>query len=697
MNVISDIQVEKRSTLRKEIAFCVGVILVVALGGFSMFVQLKYPELKSVHEARVVVTADNMVDSGEWVVPQFNDSIRLEKPPLPYWVAGIFEKVFGTMDEWVFRLPSAIMGFSGVLLVMISCFLMFGHKAALLSGLFNVFTLKYIIEARTARVDIYLTFWVLVAFCLLIVIFYGKQRRDWVWLFVGTAGGLAVLAKGPAALIFLGPLVLLGYFMHADRRPRAGWIIGAVFAFALPWGSWMALLIDRLSWPAIREVWTADIGRNVVDYSRSTRSPFYYIPHYFSLMFPWVIAAGVAVTLPFWGEMKQRKELRKRIIYLFLMVLIPIIAFSLIRKKKIDYLLPLVPIISILMGLAWSLMADKIRLGRDSAKQDKILAIIQASVFILMGILALVYICFDPFGRADLLILSSASLIVGGLIGIYFIHRHYNLTAAMVAKCVGFGFFTFLLFGSILPQENPKISPAKFARAVVSEIGESPIIYYKGRDETLVYHFDRPIHRADNIEDLRTFLEKNPDAYVLSLKEHLAEARKKAPNIVLHHPRMRDLSIQFPFGDNDEGKYYDIYVLGSKRYAGATNVLETYEPQPPDWYNTTTIWVGFGLIAQAMFFLRFLVQWVASEKVGESVIPVSFWWLSLLGGFMLLGYSIYRRDPVFILGQSTGTLIYLRNIWLIYRRKPAESQPELTQEIAQPQKEIKDSLVTEEK
>jgi lipid-A-disaccharide synthase-like uncharacterized protein len=78
----------------------------------------------------------------------------------------------------------------------------------------------------------------------------------------------------------------------------------------------------------------------------------------------------------------------------------------------------------------------------------------------------------------------------------------------------------------------------------------------------------------------------------------------------------------------------------------------------------THLWLGIGLLGQAFFFSRFLVQWLASEKAGRSIFPMAFWYLSLSGGFLLLLYAIYRKDPVFILGQSTGTFIYLRNIWL---------------------------------
>ena len=87
------------------------------------------------------------------------------------------------------------------------------------------------------------------------------------------------------------------------------------------------------------------------------------------------------------------------------------------------------------------------------------------------------------------------------------------------------------------------------------------------------------------------------------------------------------------------------------------------------WFQVDTrvefLWVIFGLGAQLMFTGRFLVQWIASERARRSVMPVAFWYFSLAGGVMLLTYSLYRRDPVFILGQGFGVVIYARNLWLI--------------------------------
>jgi len=79
-------------------------------------------------------------------------------------------------------------------------------------------------------------------------------------------------------------------------------------------------------------------------------------------------------------------------------------------------------------------------------------------------------------------------------------------------------------------------------------------------------------------------------------------------------------------------------------------------------------WLIVGFAGQFLFFLRFFFQWLVSEKKKKSVIPVSFWYFSIFGGVILLIYAIYRKDPVFILGQSLGVFIYARNLYFIHRK-----------------------------
>jgi lipid-A-disaccharide synthase-like uncharacterized protein len=82
---------------------------------------------------------------------------------------------------------------------------------------------------------------------------------------------------------------------------------------------------------------------------------------------------------------------------------------------------------------------------------------------------------------------------------------------------------------------------------------------------------------------------------------------------------------------------------------------------------TEHLWLTIGLLGQALFSVRFLVQWIASERQRRSVVPRAFWYFSMGGGITLLAYAVYRRDPVFIIGQGAGLFVYARNLWFIHR------------------------------
>ena len=90
------------------------------------------------------------------------------------------------------------------------------------------------------------------------------------------------------------------------------------------------------------------------------------------------------------------------------------------------------------------------------------------------------------------------------------------------------------------------------------------------------------------------------------------------------------------------------------------------------------VWLVFGIVAQVLFAMRFVVQWLASEKEGRSVIPMAFWFFAMAGGLLTLIYGLVKREPIIILGQALSIFIYLRNLQLIVRdrrrMKAAEGQ-----------------------
>jgi lipid-A-disaccharide synthase-like uncharacterized protein len=89
---------------------------------------------------------------------------------------------------------------------------------------------------------------------------------------------------------------------------------------------------------------------------------------------------------------------------------------------------------------------------------------------------------------------------------------------------------------------------------------------------------------------------------------------------------------------------------------------------------TDMAWLAVGFAGQALFSARFLLQWLASERARRSVVPVSFWYCSLGGGLILLCYALYKRDPVFILGQAAGMFIYGRNLFFVNQARSSPNE-----------------------
>lgn len=92
--------------------------------------------------------------------------------------------------------------------------------------------------------------------------------------------------------------------------------------------------------------------------------------------------------------------------------------------------------------------------------------------------------------------------------------------------------------------------------------------------------------------------------------------------------------------------------------------------------NYSAFWLGIGFAGQALFSMRFLIQWLSTEKHRRSVIPVAFWHFSILGGATLLAYAIHRADPVFIVGQASGLFIYSRNLYFVLKERKSRQASE---------------------
>jgi len=153
--------------------------------------------------------------------------------------------------------------------------------------------------------------------------------------------------------------------------------------------------------------------------------------------------------------------------------------------------------------------------------------------------------------------------------------------------------------------------------------------------------------------------------------EHQVEVKLKVPGV-------QSVFLEPIFGDEEGSFRYRVETAEGTRTLtpdAFTRLIYDHHHGRPFWkvlLNVTSpigiAWVGLGLLGQFLFAGRMVVQWLTSEKEGRSVVPTVFWWMSLVGASMLLVYFVWRKDLVGILGQSTGWLIYARNLRLIHLR-----------------------------
>ncbi len=167
-----------------------------------------------------------------------------------------------------------------------------------------------------------------------------------------------------------------------------------------------------------------------------------------------------------------------------------------------------------------------------------------------------------------------------------------------------------------------------------------------------------------------------------------ADAPGAAPQAF--HEALREARDAYDRGDKDEARarlreaarltsddqFHKLLADAGERYdAGRPNEARARLKRATQSLNPW-FWLILGFVAQGMFVGRFAVQWIASERRGESVMPIAFWYLSLFGSWGLLAYAVWRQDAVIIAGQAFNSVIYIRNLMLIYRKRQAGAAEE---------------------
>jgi 4-amino-4-deoxy-L-arabinose transferase-like glycosyltransferase len=302
------------------------------------------------HEAYVGVAARNMIESGDWVVPIFNGETRLQKTPLPYWLAAITAKAAGRMNEFIVRLPNAAMAVLSAMAIFYFVYERLGFRSGAIAAIVWSSSLCYINYSHTGRPEMGLVCFVAIA----MLSFYSgiksqSRKKQILFMLVFWASfGLAMLAKGPAPLLLVIPAIFIYFLIFKQWKliPKLLPIAGVILflLIVLPWP--MAVL--RTEAGAI-EVWKNEfLGRAAGEYAAGSK-PFYY---YFGVMFlfflPYSAFIPFAAAAPFYKIWEQKRD---AIVYHWLWFFAGIIVMSVCGGKRPHYILPMMPAMAVLTGI----------------------------------------------------------------------------------------------------------------------------------------------------------------------------------------------------------------------------------------------------------------------------------------------------------------------------------------------------------
>jgi len=470
----------------------VGGVLLLSVVSASW--KLSQKALSS-HECFVSITAREMLESGDWVLPTCNGKLRLQKTPLSYWLVAGLAKITGRVDEFTARLPSAIFAFLSVVAILyfVNRWLSF-RTAALCAGVWAT-SLGYFRNSHIARPDMALTFFVVLCFLTFYSAVNNRNRRQQVvyMLLFWISLGLGMLAKGPAPL----PYVLLPLFFYVaiNRKwkvlsrllPITGTII--FLAITLPWPLFIA---HRMNWDLV--LWKHEfVDRFFGRYAPGHYPPFYYLFMMFRYVAPWVAFLPMALAAPFYRVWNKKRPVMQ---FLWLWFVVGIVFLTINQGKRQHYILPLMPAMCMLIGI---LLEDMIFV-RKAFEREFVVNVVKGYIIVLTVAAIGAVICAGivrPELLVGAIILGTATIVIVAVVGLLFFRNKPSLCcAAIFTGIIVWAIVGRACFPRLLDLNAPSRDFAKRATVVVPQSGK--LVAYKHISPRFVHYFGRVVpEKAD--------------------------------------------------------------------------------------------------------------------------------------------------------------------------------------------------------
>lgn len=449
--------------------------LVVALGAVVLLPGTATLPLIDRDEPRFAEATRVMMAGGDWIVPHFNGQLRLDKPPLTYWLMSLGYRIAG-VGEFGARLHSIVTSLLVALCLAVAGRRWLGGRAGLKAAVFWLLSLQVLVHSRLAVADMPMVLAVTVA-CLLIAESVEREltlkEAAGLWL----ALGLGFLAKGPIALA-VPALALLLFRVLLWRRPLSGGFrpllgVALLLLVVAPWG--IAALIETQG-----EFWRMGIGYNVIDrgtdaFNGRTPVPLYYLLSSLLSLFPWIAFSGYAVVA-------ARRQWDARRAFLVAWLIAPYLIFSFYATQLPHYVLPGFPAAMLLFADASERMPRLSGAGRLFASGFR--GLVLALVGLIVGVLAVAGGRLE-FPGLRLAFFGFAALLAGLALGALLFYRFRIELALAAALIVGLGM-------ALLGQGLRDVSPAvQSAETWLADLPPDAVCAWDGFEEPSLVFYTR--------------------------------------------------------------------------------------------------------------------------------------------------------------------------------------------------------------
>ena len=488
-----------------------------------------------------------ILETGDWITPRFNGEKFFDKPILHYWLVSLSFLFLG-VNELAARLPAAILGLGGVLVVFYLGKYLYNRETGFLAGIILATTGIYLALSQSVVHDIGLSFFISLSLLCFYLFYLKEERSNTCLLLLYLSMGFGVLAKGPIG--FLLPMGIIILFLLLVGKigqlkelvTRQGILI--FFAISLPW-----YILVTLKNPEFFShfFFKQNLGRFFSPPLGDSQPSYYYIPLVAISFIPWTYYLPNALIAQVTTIIKSRDKERRASLFIILWLGVIFLFFSLAKAKQWPYLLPLYPALALMLGRFWyNYLFMAVPAGNNLNKGIRLSSWLLLISYLPAPLFLLIYLHYHPLPYIpqplliQTIIISLLALISTGASHIFFLIKDkkkglflINLIFILVTTLI------FIYYGF------PIVSQSKSVKRVAIKLGQlvpagEKIVFYKHLRESAIFYSGRQGRVIESKEELRQYLASKEQVYCLINKKD--------------YEKVRDYIADFGFIVDQEGK-----------------------------------------------------------------------------------------------------------------------------------------------